>query len=150
MYVRRLCNHTSVTAHTREHLTCPFVRICFSKRTTRELRDSPAGLTLLQHTSKFHRLRSFHTTHPQYSALRRYRCARHSQQSHDHHIFVAPCRCRPACPTTCSPATVSLHQTHSSNSPRWSSPRSQRMKSAGLLVASMHVSPLLQGLRCCI
>ena len=58
--------------HTRACLshTHPFARwIDCWRRTARELRNSPVGLALLQHTSKFHQLRSFQTTHPQYSAL---------------------------------------------------------------------------------
>ena len=44
-----------------------------------KLRDGPESLALLQHTSKLRRLRSFQTTHPEYSALQRCHCARHLQ-----------------------------------------------------------------------
>ena len=53
------------------------------------MRDCPADFVLFQHKSKRRWLRSFHTTHPQNSALRSCCLARHPRQSHHHHIFVA-------------------------------------------------------------
>ena len=78
--IRETPVHSQVTTHTRTHFT-----LLLENFATAQL-----ALALFPaRNPSFHPLRCFHTTHPQCSALRCFRCARHSQQSQDHNIFVA-------------------------------------------------------------
>ena len=77
-------------------------------------------------------LRSFLTTHPQYSAQRRCRCVRHSQQSHDHCILVTHVGV-----VQCAQPLNRLPQCNSTTTNR------------AIPLASIHVSPLIQGAPCC-